>query len=110
MISTKEHMAAVRRMRCAVTRRSPVTLHHCHGGSLTEEFPHLCRGGSQKTSDYLVIPLTVDLHVGHTGIDGSLGVRAWEEMWGRQTDHLRAVSAALGYDVFELAEKSRCLK
>lgn len=110
MISKTKHMEAVRQMPCVVTKRSPVTLHHCHGGSLTEEFPRLGRGGAQRTSDYLVIPITADIHVGHMGIDGSLGVRAWEEIFGRQTDLLRKVSEHLGYDVFELAEKTRCLK
>lgn len=92
-------------MPCVVTRRSPVTLHHVHGGSFRDEYPHLARGKGQKVSDWLVIPITADLHVGSMGIDGFMGVRAWEEMFGRQTDHLRAVSAHVGYDVFEKAEE-----
>lgn len=90
-------------MKCAVTRRSEVTLHHCHGGSLIEEFPELKKKGGRKTSDWLVIPLAAELHVGRLGIDGSMGVRSWEKRFGRQTDMLRKVSAEVGYDVIELA-------
>lgn len=92
-------------MPCVVTRRSPVTLHHCHGGSLTEEYPHLSRGGGQKTSDWLVIPLSADLHVGNHGIDYGVGVKSWEAKWGRQTDMLRMVSEFVGYDVIKKAEE-----
>lgn len=93
-----------------MTRRSPVTLHHCHGGSLREEYPHLARGKGQKVSDWLVIPIVADIHTGPMGIDGFMGVSAWEAMFGRQTDFLRQVSEAVGYDVFTLAEEEACSK
>lgn len=99
------HHRLVRSLPCVVTRSSEVTLHHVHGGSLTEEFPHLARGKSQKTSDWLVIPLRADLHYGDHGMDGSMSVREWEDRFGRQTDHLRWVSDQVGYDVFAKAEE-----
>lgn len=105
MPSVTAHHRAVRQMPCAVTRRSTVTLHHCHGGSLRDEYPHLGRGGAQKTSDWLVIPLHADLHVGSHGIDYGVGVLTWEAKWGKQTDMLRWVSEQVGYDVFKLAEE-----
>ena len=110
MISKSAHHRAVRQMPCVVTRRLPVTLHHCHGGSMTEEDPHLMRGKAQKVSDYLVIPVVADLHYGNMGIDGFGGVKGWEELWGRQTDFLRKVSEHVGYDVVKLAEEEQCLK
>lgn len=95
-------------MPCVVTCRSPVTLHHCHGGSLTEEYPHLARGKSQKTSDWLVIPIHADLHYGNHGIDSGVGVLTWEMKWGRQTDYLRRVIEETGVDVFMRAEEETC--
>jgi len=97
------HHAAVRQMRCCVTRRYPVTLHHVHGGSVTEEYPQLMRGKAQKTSDWLVIPVVAELHVGRHGIDGAMTVQDWEAAFGRQVDHLREVSEHVGYDVIGFA-------
>jgi len=73
---------------------------------LLDEYPHLSGSGwGCKASDWLVIPLDAELHVGNHGIDYGVGVRTWEAKWGRQTDFLRQVIEHVGYDVFELAEK-----
>jgi hypothetical protein len=64
------------------------------------------RGKSQKTSDWLVIPLHPHYHTGDEGIDkGSprLTVPDWEQLYGRQVDHLDEVCRLLGVDVWELA-------
>lgn len=86
-----------------VTRRSEVTLHHCHGGSLIDEYPQFKKTAGRKTSDWLVIPIAAELHTGRFGIDGSLGVRAWEVRFGRQVDFLHMVSEEVGYDVIRKA-------
>lgn len=92
------HLEAVAELPCVVTGRFPATLHHCHSGSLAEA--GFNRGGSQRPSDWLVIPLILELHVGN-GIDGGKGVLTWEAEHGTQMDHLKTVSEWLGYDVFE---------
>ena len=63
----------------------------------------MLRGGGQKVSDWLVIPLHADFHTGQYGVDTGIGVVTWESMFGRQVDHLATVCAYLGYDVFALA-------
>jgi hypothetical protein len=66
------------------------------------ELGQLVRGVSQKSSDWLQIPLATWLHVGDQGID-VIGVETWEARYGRQIDHLEEVSRRLGYSVFALA-------
>lgn len=48
------------------------------------------RGMGQKTSDWLVIPLCFNHHVGEEGIDNGIRftVKEWEDTFGRQRDHL----------------------
>lgn len=99
----KAHEALLRQLPCVVTGRTPVTLHHCHGGSMKEAGFHV--GMGEKASDWLQIPIHADLHVGPMGIDGGFGVKAWEELNGRQIDHLGAVSKKLGYNVIERAKR-----
>lgn len=95
------HLQAVASLPCAVTGRTGVTLHHCHGGSMSQNGIH--RGVSQRPSDWLVIPIVLELHVGPEGIDGSKGVESWEREHGPQFEHLKKLSQRLGYNVFELA-------
>ena len=62
------------------------------------------RGGGQKASDWLQIPLTAKLHImSGQAIDGSIGVKTWEKAHGDQFEHLKTVSRWLGYNVFEKA-------
>jgi hypothetical protein len=88
-------------MACVVTGKRPVTLHHCHGGSLADA--GINRGMGQRPSDWLVIPIIADLHVGPKGIDGGKGVRSWEAEHGTQLNHLMALQKCLGIDLFTLA-------
>ena len=88
-------------MPCVVTGKRPVTLHHCHSGSMADA--GINRGLSQRPSDWLVIPIIMDLHVGPQGIDGDKGVRSWEAEHGTQMDHLRSLQKKLGIDLFTLA-------
>lgn len=97
----KQHHELVRSMRCVVTGRSDVTLHHCHSGSMSDS--GITRGTGQRPSDWLVIPITLDLHIGNGGIDGSMGVRTWEREHGTQMDHLKSVFQQLGYNGFKVA-------
>lgn len=66
--------------------------------------PWVKRGGSQKVSDWLVIPLAIELHsLGSDGIDSGCGVLTWEKRFGTQFDHLVWVCRQLGVDVFDKA-------
>lgn len=58
------------------------------------------KGFGQKTSDWLVIPLHIDYHIGSLGIDGNLGATAWEASFGRQVNHLDDLCRAVGYNVW----------
>ena len=77
------------------------TIHHVHSGSVSEA--GIVRGTGRKTSDWLVICLPHDLHVGNRGIDYGYGVKRWEDEFGTQLDLLRWTSNSLGADVFTLA-------
>ena len=103
-ISVSEHERRLRDMRCVVTESFPVSLHHCHSGSMCElgpEFPN--PGWAQKQNPFLQIPLHIDVHVGPRGIDGSLGVIYWEGLYGSQVEMLHEVNSLLPYDIFEQA-------
>lgn len=95
------HHKRVRSMGCVVTGRPDVTLHHCHSGSLSDA--GIRRGAGQRPSDWLVIPITLDLHIGNGGIDGSMGVKTWEKTHGTQMKHLISVFQQLGYNGFKKA-------
>ena len=92
---------AIAQMPCVVTGSTESTVHHCHGGSLADIGITTAMG--QKTSDFLVIPLAFDFHVGNQGIDSGIGVRTWEQRYGTQVDHLKHVCLQLGVNLFELA-------
>lgn len=101
----KHHWPKVASMACIVSEERPVTLHHCHGGSMSEA--GINRGTSQKPSDWLIIPLAARYHTGEFGIDSGQpdwgDVDRWEEHFGSQIEHLTAVSLAVGYNVFKKA-------
>lgn len=85
-----------------ISARPIVTLHHCHGGSM-RQFGQL-RGFGQKVSDYLVIPIHADYHIGQYGCDSGMGIETWETRFGTQVEMLIEVSELLEYDVFKLAK------
>ena len=105
-ISVSRHEKNLRQMCCIVTWMYPVTLHHCHGGSmlvLGEQFQN--PGMGERNNPFLQIPLVFHLHTGPQGIDGSMGVRKWESIYGRQTSHLHDVNKQLDYDLWEQATR-----
>lgn len=111
-ISITKHEKNLRQIPCVVTQSRPVTLHHCHGGSMKDRGWH--SGTSQRgASPWLIIPLAARLHVGDLGIDYGYGVGRWEKDFGQQTDFLDKVSEILvdyfGYQktIWELAEAYR---
>lgn len=92
---------------------TPVTLHHCHGGSMKDAGWHV--GVAQKQNPFLQIPLHARFHVGDRGVDYGVGVLTWEARYGTQIELLHWVDEQLGYplSVFELAkewsrEHSKC--
>jgi hypothetical protein len=110
-ISIKQHWHNVAELGCIVSGAPSPTLHHVHGGSVTQELGFDWQPGmAQKQNHFLVIPLAARLHTGNEGIDSGMGVQSWELLYGTQMDHLRAVSEALGYDVLELARATHVVK
>jgi len=69
MVSITRHEKALRDLRCVVSHKTPVTLHHCHGGSMNyiDDLPN--PGMAQKNNPFLQIPLHADFHTGNCGID-----------------------------------------
>lgn len=95
----RRHWSAVAAMGCMVTG-APATLHHAHGGSVKGRGFH--RSTGRKTSDWLVIPLSFDLHVGSEGID-RIGVKRWEAKYGTQAEMLDEIARRTGVDVWAKA-------
>ncbi len=64
------------------------------------------RGMGQKTSDWLVIPLCFDHHVGEDGIDNGIRytVESWEAAHGSQ---LRFVTWVIGKTGVNTLERAR---
>ncbi len=106
LVPVTRHEKNLRALKCVVSHRTPVTLHHCHGGSMKDLFRN--PGMAQKACPYLQIPLHSNYHTGQFGIDSGMGttgwVAEWERTFGRQLDHLRDVSGQLGYDVIRSAK------
>ncbi len=103
-ISVSYHEGCPRDIRCIVTMMWPVTLHHCHGGSmltLGEEFQN--PGIAEKNNPFLQIPIMLEYHTGVRGIDGSLGVDGWEALYGNQVDLLNEVNDQLEHDLWQQA-------
>lgn len=104
----QHHQDQVRELGCIVTGSgSDVTIHHVHGGSISERLAELgldpTKGlGMRGHSEWLVIPLTLTLHsLGPTAIDGSMGVKSWETVYGRQADMVDRVGHLLGYSLWK---------
>jgi len=110
MIPVSRHEKNLREMRCVVSQFSPVTLHHCHGGSmlrgltLMEDLAGNRPGMGERSNPFYQIPLAAKYHVGEFGIDTGMGeiksVEQWEERFGTQMDHLGTVNDQLDYDIF----------
>lgn len=103
----QRHQDKVRALGCIVTGSgSDVTIHHVHGGSISERLSSMgldpTKGfGMRGHSEWLVIPLTLTLHsLGPTAIDGGMGVRSWESVYGFQADMVDRVGKLLGYDLW----------
>lgn len=101
--------AQLRAMGCIVTGRTDrVTIHHCHSGSIAERGYN--RGGGQKSSDWLCIPLDLYLHsMGPEAIDGSCGVLTWESRYGRQADFIDRLCVRFGLDLWSLARPTKIM-
>jgi hypothetical protein len=98
----RAHFARVRALGCIVTgSHRNLTLHHPHSGSMAE----LGYGRQKwKSSDFLVIPLVMELHsLDPEGIDAKKGVLSWEEDYGKQVDHVDEVCRRLKTNVWTLA-------
>lgn len=64
------------------------------------------RGASQKSSDWLCIPLDLYLHsLGPEAIDGACGVLTWEQRYGKQADYIDQISREFGIDLFAKARE-----
>lgn len=99
--TVKEHQANVRELRCVITAYPWPTIHHVHGGSMTESGYQ--SGAAQRgCGEALIIPLKADFHVGDEGIDYGVGVLTWERWYGTQMDFLHEVNEQLAYDIFAL--------
>lgn len=101
----RAHWDKVGILPCCLSWRRPVTLHHCHGGSMIDVLGSCHRSLNQKTSDWLVIPLAAEFHStgGPYAIDGPMGVVEWERRFGTQVDYLDGLCKALGYNVWKRA-------
>lgn len=102
-ISVSRHEKNLRQLRCVVTASHPVTLHHCHGGSmlyLEGDNP----GMGEKNNPFFQIPIILEYHTGIRGIDGSLGVDSWEALYDNQVNLLDEVNDLLEYDLWEQAK------
>lgn len=103
----REHYDKVARLGCLITHRSDPTIHHAHGGSVGERLSEMglspVKGmGMRGYSDWLVIPLAAELHcMGPLAIDGGIGVREWENRFGKQSDLIDLVGDALNYSLWE---------
>lgn len=105
-VTIRAHEKWLRTLPCSASGKYPVTLHHCHGGSMKElgpDFP--ARGKSRKNNPWFQIPLHAEYHVGKYGIDYGYGVLSWERDFGRQLDMLHELNLMLDYDIFELARE-----
>lgn len=101
----RRHWDRVARLGCLVSQAPNPTLHHIHGGSCRDIGLH--KGAGQKTSDWLVIPLAFEYHVGRFGIDGAMGVAEWEKKFGTQVELLDGVCRALNLNLWTKASISR---
>ena len=99
-ISVTAHEKVLRLIPCVVSDMRPVTLHHCHGGSMKDMQWHV--GVAQRQNPFLQIPLHEMYHTGNYGIDSGMGVETWERKFGAQTKHLNSIDALLNYDLWDM--------
>lgn len=104
-IEIQRHFKRVYELGCVITGNPNCVLHHASGGSIKELGIH--KGKSQKTSDWLVIPLIPDLHNGNNGIH-IIGVLTWEARFGSQVDHLNMICNLLGVNLWQKAGIDYC--
>lgn len=103
-ISVSRHEKNLREMRCVVTEMYPVTLHHCHGGSMLRFGPEFQNPGmAERNNPFFQIPIMLEYHTGPRGIDGSMGVETWEAAFGEQLELLHELNEQLPYDLWEQA-------
>lgn len=106
--SIKKHWERVSDLGCIITGSPYPTLHHIKGGSVREL--GIYKSASQKTSDWLVIPLRYDYHMGDMGIDTGqpwLTVWDWENSFGTQVELMDKVCQKLGYNCWAKAGVDR---
>lgn len=77
------HMARVAELPCVCCGARPVEVHHVISGRFSQ----------RKASDREIIPLCYAHHRGPEGIHASK--RAWEAIWGMDTDYLPVVADML---------------
>lgn len=102
----KRHWSRVAALGCIITGK-PAEICHCHGGSIVERMqePH-CKGKKLARYDWLVLPLTPELHrAEYGGLDAD--VHAFEHKYGSQASHLDRIAKLLGVDVWKLAQIGR---
>jgi hypothetical protein len=107
-LSKKRLWDMIGRLPCVVTGSTLVSIHHVQGGTMQEAL--VARGlrsvkgiGMRGYSDFLVIPLHPNLHyLGPNAIDGHIGRRTWEGLYGTQSQHIDAVGLKLGLDLWLL--------
>lgn len=99
-VERKAHFARVAQYPCWVSGHYPVTIAHCHGGSVLEA--GFKRGMAKKPSDWLVLPIAFEYHLGRNGMD-VIGIKEWEAHFGRQVDMLEEFGRRLKLDLFALA-------
>ena len=93
----KRHWDRVAELGCIITHRPTPTLHHCMSGSMVPIIG--LKSQNQRTSDWFVLPLDIEYHVGDSGIH-TIGVRTWEKRYGTQVELLNQLSRMLGYNVW----------
>ena len=108
IVPVSVHDRNLRAMRCVVSDRWPVTLHHCHGGSMLKLMSVSPNPGmAQRSNPFFQIPLLAEYHVGQFGIDSGMGrykgVKEWEKAFGEQATFLEEINGQLTYDLWKQA-------
>ncbi len=96
-ISVTAHEQLLRGFPCLISEMTPVTLHHCHGGSIKDNGWHV--GMGQRQNPFLQIPIHERFHTGNFGIDSGYGVLSWEKDFGTQWSYLAELDRILPYDL-----------
>lgn len=105
--SRAEHEANVRALPCVVTGGKS-TLHHAQGPSVSARLATLGLSnkgiGQRGNGPALLLPLRFDLHYfGPHAIDaGGISRAEWENIYGKQSDHLDQIGEILGYNLWDL--------